>query len=249
MENKERRWPEWKIWTIEHYKNVTNFSDRQNREIDIINWILWKELISILDVPCWFWRISIPLSERHNVTGMDINEDFIKIAKNDAKEIWNWKVQFIHWDMRNLNFKYGSFDAIINIFSSFWYFIDKSEDEKFIKESYRIMKKWGKLIMDLPNPYNKLASFKEHFISTYWNDVKIEHFAKFDPIENAIITKRKYEWENGKIEHGEMFMRLYTPTELINIANKYWFKVTDLLDKDWNEYSLNSWRYRIVFTK
>ncbi|MEO0213867.1 MAG: class I SAM-dependent methyltransferase, partial [candidate division WOR-3 bacterium] len=69
------------------YKDVLT-EERTNKEVEFLT----KELelnspMKILDLACGYGRHANRLAELgHNVTGVDINSDFLEIAKNEAKE-------------------------------------------------------------------------------------------------------------------------------------------------------------------
>jgi SAM-dependent methyltransferase len=72
-------------------------------------------------------------------------EDAARKARRLKLDI-NWA----HGDMRKISFP-KRFDAAINIFSSFGYFIDDGDDLKMLQSAGRSLKNGGKLIIDLEN--------------------------------------------------------------------------------------------------
>jgi 2-polyprenyl-3-methyl-5-hydroxy-6-metoxy-1,4-benzoquinol methylase len=77
----------------------------------------------VLDAPCGHGRIANRLARTGaHVTGVDITEPFLAIARNQAAE-WGVEVDYRVGDMRELGFD-GEFDVVLNWFTSFGYWDD-----------------------------------------------------------------------------------------------------------------------------
>jgi len=132
--------------------------ERTKREVDgVLKLLNPRENAWILDVPCGYGRHSIELAKRgYFVNGNDINEEFLKIAKETAKrELASLpafrKPNFEKRDMRTLMLPEESFylpnrqklthlkpedskwrnhfDGLINMFYSFGFFTDEENKE------------------------------------------------------------------------------------------------------------------------
>ena len=114
----------------------------------------WKSLLSqalgtetkklgILDVGCGTGMITLPLAELgHNVTGIDLSEGMLKIAKEKASN-FNLAVEFKLGDAENLPFEDELFDVVINR-HLLWTLPDP---EKAISDWKRVLKPEGKLVI------------------------------------------------------------------------------------------------------
>ena len=75
----------------------------------------------ILDLPCGYGRYSNALAKKgYNVSGIDLNSDFIRKAQQDAN-IQNLSAKFMQGDMRSINCK-STFDHILTLNTSWGYF-------------------------------------------------------------------------------------------------------------------------------
>ena len=99
--------------------------------------------LRILDVPCGFGRIAARLQERgHIVTGIDVSSEQLRMAEER-----NPGPVYIRGDMRSP--PPGPYDAVLNLFSSFGYFSERSEDLAALQAWFGVLRPGGILIMDL----------------------------------------------------------------------------------------------------
>ncbi|MCX6165242.1 MAG: class I SAM-dependent methyltransferase [Ignavibacteriae bacterium] len=121
----------------------------------------------VLDVCCGSGRHSIELAKRgFNVTGFDLSDYLIRQANRQKKglEERNLKLNFQIKDMRIFNFK-KSFDVVINIFSSFGYFENDSENFKVFINVNSSLKKNGYFVFDFLNEsYLRKNLVKKDFV-------------------------------------------------------------------------------------
>jgi SAM-dependent methyltransferase len=100
----------------------------------------------ILDLPCGKGRHAVFLNSLgYKVTGADL-------AKNSivhAKQFENDTLKFKTHDMRNPLDK--TYNAIFNLFTSFGYFVDDSEDIKILENIKKGLKKGGFFVFDFLN--------------------------------------------------------------------------------------------------
>ena len=116
-------------------------------ESEFINWAVNEHKISsgveLLDVACGTGSHTMILKNNFNITGVDINENMLKIAREKVPE-----ANFIHGDMKQLEIR-SKYDVIICIFSAIHYNISYKELERTLTNFYNHMKNGGILIYDL----------------------------------------------------------------------------------------------------
>jgi SAM-dependent methyltransferase len=117
-------------------------------EIDGVEKILHlRKGARILDLACGAGRHAVELARRgYAVVGYDLSKDLLREARASAKRA-RVKVSFTRGDMRDLPYK-GTFDAVINMFSSFGYFDSVEEDHKVLTGVARALKPRGKFLME-----------------------------------------------------------------------------------------------------
>lgn len=236
--------PNGNIWTSKYYLEFANWREREKTELPVLQKLIGNPPKSILDIPCGFGRLHKPLSNMdYKVYGVDINPDFVKIANNHSPR------NSLVGNMLQIPFADSSFDTTLNMFSSFGYFRNRQSDSVMLKEMARVTKKGGSIVLDLQNPYSKLANFKSEWTNTMNDSVTAHHTAIFDPIDSVIHEQIKYVDSNGKEEFGIISMRVYTPHELTELGVSLGLKPTEVLSKDGGVYSTKSGRYWIKFLK
>jgi SAM-dependent methyltransferase len=123
--------------------------DQGEEETDkILNHIDPPDNGRILDLCCGPGRHSLALARRgYRVTGVDRTREYLDRAeKSAAKEHLN--VEFVHNDMREFC-RENTYDAALNVFTSFGYFEDQNDDLKVLKNLAVSLKPGGRLIMDM----------------------------------------------------------------------------------------------------
>jgi SAM-dependent methyltransferase len=108
---------------------------------------------SILDVCCGPGRHSIPLARRgYNVLGIDTNHAQISRAAAAAPPTASFRTH----DMRQLHSLSETFDGVINLWASFGYF-DDATNESILRHMAERLRPGGKAIIDMYN--------REHMIT------------------------------------------------------------------------------------
>src|SRR5699024_9051297 len=106
---------------------------------------------NILDLGCGRGRHAISLARKgYNVTGLDLSEQAIITAKEKAA-LTNQqeRLRFIRGDMRNALDE--TFDAVLNLFTTFGYFLDDEENAKVLDSARKMLKLNGILVLDYLN--------------------------------------------------------------------------------------------------
>lgn len=107
----------------------------------------------ILDLGCGRGRHSITLAERgYHVTGVDLSKQAITTAIQTARERKISNLHFQVGDMRRPLDK--KFDAVLNLFTTFGYFLKDEENAKVIASVKEMLERNGIFILDYLNAYN-----------------------------------------------------------------------------------------------
>jgi SAM-dependent methyltransferase len=137
----------------------------------------------ILDLACGNGRHSIELAKRgFDVTGIDLSDPLLDIAKKRSAQL-NLKIEFLKADMRELNFE-ERFDGVINLFTSFGYFEEDSENERVISQISLSLKKNGWFVIDFFNSIMVLNNFNPEDKKEFEN---LQIFQKREIRNNRII--------------------------------------------------------------
>lgn len=124
--------------------------EQAKQEIDqLIKWLQLTTNDHILDLCCGSGRHAISLAEAgYHAIGIDLSETLLRKAIQDAQGL---PVYFVHGDMRRLPFLDGSFQVVLNLFTSFGYFEQNESNLMVLKEIQRVLKPKGRFCIDFLN--------------------------------------------------------------------------------------------------
>ena len=124
-----------------------NTAEAQEFIDNILNFIHPESNSRILDLACGKGRHSIYLNKKgYDVVGVDLSQNSIDEANKNA----NSKLHFYPMDMRKLECS-EPFDLVMNLFTSFGYFQNKSENLEVLKGVNSILNTNGILVIDFLN--------------------------------------------------------------------------------------------------
>lgn len=147
------------------------YAYRNKNEADELGDLIEEELPKseypkILDLGCGRGRHSITMAERgYDVTGIDLSKEAIQRAKQVAREKNLPNLHFQVGDMRRPLDK--TFDAVLNLFTTFGYFLKDDENAGVIASVAQMLESSGIFILDYLNAYkvrkNLVAEEDEKF--------------------------------------------------------------------------------------
>ena len=163
----------------------------------------------ILDVPCGQGRHARLLAEAgFEVTGLDYSRHLLDLARAAGSQ-----VRYTRGDMRHLPARWtGRFDAVVNLFTSFGFFLDPSDDVKVVREFARVLAPNGVLVWHGASRDGVMSSF---IARDWWqsNDgTLIAHERTFDPLSGIMSVFVR----QGDAER-QYRIRLYTATRLAEL--------------------------------
>ncbi len=195
-------------------------------EIDIFQEILQlKGDEKILDLCCGHGRHSLELARRgfKFVEGLDRSHYLIQKAKNQAKKE-NLPVKFREGDARKLPYAPDTFDVVMILGNSFGYFETVEDDMRVLKEVFRVLKPYGKILIDVADG----EYLKNNFKKQTWEWIDKKHFVCRERtlssdgtrlISREIVTHT----EKGVIADQFYAERLYTKKDLEELLTKAGF--------------------------
>ncbi|MBL7086535.1 MAG: class I SAM-dependent methyltransferase, partial [Candidatus Cloacimonetes bacterium] len=171
--------PDWwrSIFNPIYLKTDADVVDDQSitrSEVDFFSKILrTSPEDKILDLCCGQGRHSLELARREfqNVEGLDRSHYLIQKAKSQAKkEALN--VRFRESDARKLPYPPDAFDVVMILGNSFGYFETIQDDLRVLREVFRVLKPWGRLLIDVADG----EYLREHFQPRSWEWIDKKHF-------------------------------------------------------------------------
>lgn len=182
----------------------------------------------ILDVPCGQGRHAHLLAEAgYDVQGVDLSRDLLALA---IKRGTGPGLKYTRADMRRLPGAWtGRFDAVINLFTSFGFFLDPADDARVIGEFARVLEPGGLLVWHGGSRDGVMARFLERDWWTTRNGTVIGHERSFDPLSGVMTVRSTWRGRrtSGEREHR---IRLYTATRLAELCRDAGLIVVEAYD-------------------
>ena len=239
------------VWGERYMKEKEDIltKDRTKKETRIIIKHFPKNCKNILDAPCGYGRISNSLAALgYRVTGIDISDYFIKIAKRQAKQ-QGLSTSYIVGNILKKKIP-GKFDAVLNIFTSLGYLENDKKNELFIKKLCQYVKLGGVLIIETINPVALIKNYKKEEVTTLKDGTKLYFNRYLDFRTSTNVTKIREVKRGSKTKNIVHVIRLYYPHELINICRKFSCDLIDIFDQNGNAKDIkNSLRIWLIFQK
>jgi len=210
----------WESYFDEHYLleyEPIFTAERDRREAARLLDIL--ELPSgarILDVPCGQGRHAHLLAEAgFDVDGLDYSADLLDRARARGTGA---RLRYTRGDMRKLPARWtGRFDAVLNLFTSFGFFLNPADDARVIAEFARVLAPGGTLVWHGGSRDGVMAKFLDRDWWQSEDGTMIAHERSFDSLSGVLTIHSTWRGpkHNGEREHR---IRLYTPTRLAELC-------------------------------
>ncbi len=170
----------------------------------------------ILDVPCGQGRHAHLLAEAgHNVRGLDYSAHLIEVARARGTSA---RLRYARGDMRRLPGAWtGRFSAVLNLFTSFGFFLDPCDDRTAIAEFARVLEPGGVLVWHGGSRDGVMARFLDRDWWQSRDGTLIAHERDFDSLSGVMTIRSTW---RGPKHHGEREhrIRLYTATRLAELC-------------------------------
>ncbi|MEM7102887.1 MAG: methyltransferase domain-containing protein [Bacteroidota bacterium] len=221
-----------------------DFIDNERTKIEC-NFILHecglKADAAILDLACGHGRHSIKFAEKgHQVTGFDLNEDFIQLATQNAKNK-NLSINFINDDMLNIDYT-NAFDGVILLYNGFG-FLMKADGVELLKKIRTALRPGGKLFLDIKNRESLPKTFPTVHLFEKGKDLMIDRL-DFNAQEDTITNKRIY-IKDGQRYDTPFTMQTYTLAQLEDTITQSGLTITRFFG-NWNGEEFNTDSRRII---
>jgi len=154
--------------------DVVDDQDITRKEVELLFKILrLSPEEGILDLCCGQGRHSLELTRRgfQNVEGLDRSHYLIQKARTQAKEE-GLIVKFREGDARKLPYPPDTFEVVLILGNSLGYFETTQDDMRVLKEVFRILKPWGRLLIDVADG----EYLREHFQPKSWEWMDKKYF-------------------------------------------------------------------------
>ncbi len=191
----------------------------------------------ILDLACGHGRHTNILAKKgYEVTGVDINTDFLKIARTNAQKK-GLQVGYIELDILQLNSR-DQYDTVLLLMNTLGFF-DRKDAKHLFDKIYQALKPGGKALIDTKNRDIILREAQTCSVTEHGEDLMIDRLS-FDP-KSGTTTNRRIYIKEGQRHDVPFSMTAYNFTDLKEMAEDTGFKIREVYGswdgKDFDEYS------------
>ncbi|MGH7791725.1 MAG: class I SAM-dependent methyltransferase, partial [Thermodesulfobacteriota bacterium] len=187
------------------------------KEVDLFSEILGlSPKDKVLDLCCGQGRHLIELGRRGflDVEGLDRSHFLIQKAKSLAKKE-GLNIKLREGDARKLPCLSDTLDVVTILANSFGYFETLQDDLRVLKEVFRVLKPWGRLLIDVSDG----EYLRENFQRRSWEWIDKKHFVCRErslSVDGQRLISREVitHVEKGVIADQFYAERLYTPDNL-----------------------------------
>lgn len=169
----------------------------------------------VLDVPCGQGRHARLLAEAgFDVEGLDYSDELLAIARQSNP---GEQVSYRKGDMRHLPARWrGAFDAVLNLFTSFGFFLDPADDRRVVAEFAQILAPGGLLVWHGGSRDGIMRSF---LARDWWrtdDGTMIGHERSFDSLSGVLTVQTSWSGPDGGGERSHR-IRLYNADRLAEL--------------------------------
>lgn len=167
----------------------------------------------ILDVPCgWGRHTNLFPSAGMQAFGADLSYDLLERAGASARDA-SLPIRYAAADVRYLPFRDGSFDAVINVFTSLGLFLEDEEDVRALAEARRVLRPGGRFLLESMHRDDVVANYAERDRWRLPNGIEVRVRRRFDPVTGISYERLRWRWgeREGEKRHA---LRLRTATEV-----------------------------------
>jgi ubiquinone/menaquinone biosynthesis C-methylase UbiE len=175
----------------------------------------------VLDAACGYGRHSRVLAQGgYRVVGFDRSPVLLAEARRRSEEA-EWP-RWVQGDYRELPFEAESFDAVVNLFTSFGFF-GEDDDGRALTEFRRVLRPGRALVMETMHRDRLMAIFQEKDWETLpARGLRLDRRA-FDSVEGIVEEALTYWPKGGESTTVNYRLRMYTATELKRMVGEAGF--------------------------
>jgi SAM-dependent methyltransferase len=161
------------------------------------------------------------------VDGLDYSRTLLSVAKRRGS---GRRLRYTRGDMRHLPARWTArFDAVLNLFTSFGFFVDPADDRRVLAEMARVLAPNGILLWHGGSRDGVMARFLERDWWKTSNGTVVAHERAFDPLSGVLTVHATW---SGPEDSGERHyrVRLYTATRIAELCAEVGLIVENAFD-------------------
>ena len=173
----------------------------------------------VLDLACGHGRITLELARRgYRVTGLDLSPRSLELAR-EAAEREDLEIEWIQADMRDVP-EGATFDAVVNVFTSFGYFEEEGENERVLAVVARVLRPGGALLIETINLLGLAGRYRDRRWETLETGTLYLDEHEFDFLAGRNRARWIFIRPDGTRSELVHSVRIYTPHELVSMIER-----------------------------
>jgi len=216
--------PDWWKTLFDEVYLVTDARSINDEKITRQEMAMFTSLISIrpddriLDLCGGHGRHALELCRRGccNCTVLDYSQPLLDVGARDARDR-QYPIRFIQGDARHTPLPAGAFDHVLILGNSLGYILEADADLRILKESRRLLKPRGRLLLDVSDGEAALRKIAPQAWHEIGKDVVV---CRQRELANGCICAREMVLSkaDGLIRDKTYCIRLYTAEELAELV-------------------------------
>lgn len=229
----------------EYYRlHAPLFSEEESRQdiAAIIDLLGVPVNARILDAPCGWGRHSRLFAEGgYQTVGLDLSPALLAHARSRRR----WPA-LAAGDLRDLPFADGSFDVVLNVFTSLGIFHTDRDDVRMLREARRVLAGGGRFLLETMHRDDIVRHYAARDRWKLPDGTRVQAHRTFDPVTG--LSREAWQWRRGD-ERGERehVLRLRTATEVDGLMRKAGFRELQYFG-DWDGSPLTHRSPRLIVT-
>lgn len=177
---------------------------------------------TILDLGCGCGKSSIQLAQKgYEVHGIDINEESVRIAVSNARELGIQSVSFRVADASCVSYEDERFDAVV-MQALLTMVPEKTKREEIIREAHRVLKPEGYLYIQDFLIASNVPLYKERYIQGVKEGLESGSFKVFDESGKFLYIAHHFsESEINTLVSSFFSIRLFNPVPVITRSGNH----------------------------
>ena len=227
------------------YRRVYAHRDLASARLDIAFLIARGLSGKVLDLCCGFGRHTLALREGGiDAYGLDLSMELLREARL-LEHAALLDSRLLRGDAAALPFRRGTFDGVVNLFSSFGYFGELG-DARMLSEIARVLKPSGIAVLDLMNPAYVRANLRAE-TSREGQDFLLREARSLIDGGRRVVKEVELRLFDGGIRRWREDVRLYEEAELRSLLSGRGLRMETLHGEfDGRPFSANSPRLLIT---
>jgi SAM-dependent methyltransferase len=171
----------------------------------------------VLDVACGQGRHAVLLAEAgFNVAGLDYSREMLRAAKARGE---GKTLRYTRGDMRKLPARWTRrFDGVVNLFTSFGFFEDPTDDAEVFRQVARVLKRGGVFVWHGGNRDGLTPRFLAGDTWVGGDGTVVRQERAFDPLRGVLTISSTWT-RTRRVERREHRIRLYTATRIAELLD------------------------------